>query len=88
MLLMIDPDDEVVREIEVYPIGHYLTGYELSYLVFGLDHRGKGYATEAVKLLTAYLFARLRINRAQLASTRRTTSLGGWPRKPATCSKV
>ena len=67
MLLMTDPNDEVVGEIEFYPIVHYLVGYELSYLVFGSGHWGKGYATEAVRLLTAYLFARLRINRGQLA---------------------
>ena len=28
MLLMIDSNDEVVGEIEVYPIVQYLTGYE------------------------------------------------------------
>lgn len=66
MLLMVGPGDEVLGEIEYYPITHYLTGFELSYLVFGPDHRGKGYATEAVGLLTAYLFARLRIDRVQL----------------------
>jgi ribosomal-protein-alanine N-acetyltransferase len=66
MLLMIDPSDEIVGEIEFYPIVHYLTGYELSYLVFGTDHRGKGYATEAVSLLTAFLFQKP-INRVQLA---------------------
>lgn len=67
MLLMIDAENRVVGEIEFYPITHYLTGYELSYLIFGQDHAGKGYATEAVRLLTAYLFARLRIDRVQLA---------------------
>jgi ribosomal-protein-alanine N-acetyltransferase len=67
MLLMTDPNDEVVGEIEFYPLVDYLTGCELSYLVFGPDHWGKGYATEAVSLMTAYLFARLRIDRVQLA---------------------
>jgi len=67
MLLMVDADDRVVGEIEFYPITHYLTGSELSYMVFGPDHRGRGYATEAVKLMTSYLFARLRIERVQLA---------------------
>lgn len=57
---------EVVGEIEFYPITDYLTGCELSYLIFGPDHGGKGYATEAVGLLTAYLFARLRIDCVQL----------------------
>jgi RimJ/RimL family protein N-acetyltransferase len=66
MLLVVDPRDEIVGEIEFFPISHYLVGYELSYLIFGEEHAGKGYATEAVQLLTEYLFARLRINRLQL----------------------
>ena len=66
MLLMIDAHDEIVGEIEFFPITHYLVGYELSYLIFGEEHSGKGYATEAVELLTEYLFARLRMNRLQL----------------------
>ena len=66
MLLLVDPDDEAVGEIEFFPISHYLVGYELSYLIFGEEHAGKGFATEAVQLLTEYLFARLRINRLQL----------------------
>ena len=66
MLLVVDPHDEIVGEIEFFPISHYLVGYELSYLIFGEEHAGKGYATEAVQLLTEYLFARQRINRLQL----------------------
>jgi RimJ/RimL family protein N-acetyltransferase len=66
MLLVVDPDDEIVGEIEFFPITNYLVGYELSYLIFGEEHAGKGYATEAVMLLTEYLFARLRTNRLQL----------------------
>lgn len=66
MLLMIDPSDDIVGEIEFFQITSYLTGFELSYLVFGPEHRGRGYATEAVRLLTAYLFSRLRIERLQL----------------------
>ena len=66
MLLLVTPDDEIVGEIEFFPITHYLVGYELSYLIFGREHAGKGYATDAVRLLTEYLFARLRTNRLQL----------------------
>jgi RimJ/RimL family protein N-acetyltransferase len=66
MLLMIDANGEIAGEIEFYPITHYLVGFELSYLIFGEEHSGKGYATEAVDLLTEYLFARMRINRLQL----------------------
>jgi [ribosomal protein S5]-alanine N-acetyltransferase len=66
MLLIVTPDDEIVGEIEYFPITDYLVGHELSYLIFGREHTGKGYASEAVRLLTEYLFARLRINRLQL----------------------
>lgn len=66
MLLMIDAHGEIVGEIEFFLIQNYLVGYELSYLLFGKEHSGKGYATEAVRLLSEYLFARGRINRLQL----------------------
>jgi [ribosomal protein S5]-alanine N-acetyltransferase len=66
MLLITDATDEIVGEIEFFRITHYLVGYELSYLIFGEEHSGKGYATEAVVLLTEHLFARLRTNRLQL----------------------
>jgi RimJ/RimL family protein N-acetyltransferase len=66
MLLIVDADDAIVGEIEFFPITHYLVGYELSYLIFGKEFSGKGYATEAVELMTEYLFRRKRINRVQL----------------------
>ena len=66
MLVITTPDDQIVGEIEFFPITHYLVGFELSYLIFGQEHMGKGYATDAVRLMTEYLFARLRINRVQL----------------------
>ena len=66
MLLMVDGDDNIVGEIEFFPITNYLVGYELSYLLFGEQHAGKGYTSEAVQLLTEYLFAGKRTNRLQL----------------------
>lgn len=84
MLLMIDAEDGIVGEIEYYPITEYLTGFELSYLIFGSEHRGKGYATEAVQLMTQYLFAQKRIERLQLnihpdnAASRRVAEKAGY----------
>jgi [ribosomal protein S5]-alanine N-acetyltransferase len=66
VLLIIDDHDAIVGEIEFFPITHYLIGYELSYLIFGKEYSGKGFATEAVELMTEYLFRRKRINRVQL----------------------
>jgi hypothetical protein len=41
MLLMVAGDD-IVGEIEHYPITHYLQGYEISYQLFGSRHAGRG----------------------------------------------
>ena len=66
MLLMVDSEGEILGEIEYFPITHYLQGYEISYQLFGQQHAGKGYTTEAVNLLLGYLFGRKRVNRMQL----------------------
>jgi ribosomal-protein-alanine N-acetyltransferase len=66
MLLMIDAEGEIVGEIEYFPITDYLQGYEISYQLFGDEHAGRGYTTEAVTLLLGYLFGRKRVNRMQL----------------------
>ena len=66
MLLLVTDADEIVGEIEYFPIINYLQGYEISYQLFGSQHAGKGYTTEAVNLLVEYLFGRKRVNRMQL----------------------
>jgi RimJ/RimL family protein N-acetyltransferase len=66
MLLITTHDDEIVGEIEFFPITHYLVGYELSYQLFGDRHAGQGYTSDAVRLLAGYLFGLRRINRLQL----------------------
>lgn len=65
MLLIVDRDD-VVGEIEFFPISSYLQGYELSYQLFDPARAGKGYTTEAVRLLVDYLFETKRVERMQL----------------------
>ena len=66
MLLMVDHDDQIVGEIEYFPVTHYLQGYEISYQLFATEQAGRGYTTEAVTLLVRYLFGRKRVNRMQL----------------------
>jgi [ribosomal protein S5]-alanine N-acetyltransferase len=65
MLVMVK-DEEIVGEIEYFPITHYLQGYEISYQLFGDQHAGRGYTSEAVRLLVGYVFGRKRVNRMQL----------------------
>ena len=66
MLVIVDRAGEMVGEIEYFPITDYLVGYEISYRLFGRQHAGRGYTSEAVSLLTDYLFGRKRVNRMQL----------------------
>jgi [ribosomal protein S5]-alanine N-acetyltransferase len=65
MLVMVK-DNTIVGEIEFFPITHYLQGYEISYQLFGDQHAGRGYTSDAVNLLVGYLFGRKRVNRMQL----------------------
>ena len=66
MLLITDHSDEILGEIEFYSITSYMHGFELSYQLFGSQHAGKGYTSEAVRLLADHLFDGRRINRLQL----------------------
>ena len=66
MLIMANADGDIVGEIEYFPITHYLQGFEISYQLFGDQHAGRGYTTEAVDLLVGYLFGGKRVNRMQL----------------------
>jgi len=65
-MLLMTRGDEIVGEIEFFPISHYMQGYELSYMLFGSRHAGHGYTTEAVRLMSRYLFHGKRVNRLQL----------------------
>jgi RimJ/RimL family protein N-acetyltransferase len=66
MLLMVTPDDEIIGHIEFFPTVSYLDEVELSYQVYAGEHRGAGATTEAVGLMTAYLFDTKRQNRIRL----------------------
>lgn len=66
MLLMIDSAADIVGWTGFIPLAFYLCGYEISYQVFGEQHSGKGYATEALGLLTEYLFSTKLMDRLQL----------------------
>lgn len=65
-MLVMDAAGVMVGEIEFFPLSQYLPGYELSYLVFDEQHRGRGHATTAVRLLRDHLFATRRVGRLQL----------------------
>jgi len=66
MLLMIDEAADMVGWVGFGPVTYYFFGYEISYQVFGEKHSGKGYATEALRLLTEHLFSTKLMERLQL----------------------
>lgn len=66
MLLIVGSADDIIGHIEFYPTISYLDEIELSYIIYSDAHTGKGVATEAVKLMTGYLFDRKKINRIRL----------------------
>lgn len=66
MLLIVGRDDEIIGHIEFFGTVAYLDELELSYHIYSHEHRGQGIATEAVKLMTAYLFDAKKHNRIRL----------------------
>jgi RimJ/RimL family protein N-acetyltransferase len=66
MLLIVDVAEKILGHIEFFPTVNYLDELELSYQIYEQVARGHGYATETVKLLTRYLFGRLKANRIRL----------------------
>jgi RimJ/RimL family protein N-acetyltransferase len=66
MLVIVSPTDEILGHIEFFKTVNYLDEYELSYVVYPAEQRGKGVATEAVNLLVRYLFETKRMNRIRL----------------------
>lgn len=66
MLLIMSDGNDIIGHIEFFRTVAYLDELELSYHIYTTDQRGKGVATEAVKLMTGYLFDRKKVNRIRL----------------------
>lgn len=65
-LLIQNAAGAVIGHIEFFKPVSYLDSFELSYLLYDITERGKGVVTEAVRLLTGYLFDTRKLNRLQL----------------------
>lgn len=66
LLLIINAEAAIIGHIEYFRPVAYLDAYELSYLIYDPAERGKGATSEAVSLLTRYLFEAKKVNRLQL----------------------
>jgi [ribosomal protein S5]-alanine N-acetyltransferase len=65
-LLIWDRSNVMVGHIEFFRPVNYWDAYELSYQLYDAQHAGRGYVSEAVRLLVDYLFAAKKINRLSL----------------------
>lgn len=65
-LLIVDQADEILGEIMYFKTVQYLDELEIGYRLFGKGHWGKGVTTEALGLLTRYLFETNNVNRIRL----------------------
>ena len=66
MLLITGTEGEVAGHIEFFRPVSYWDAWELSYQLYDERFAGRGYATEAVQLMTDYLFATKQSDRIQL----------------------
>ena len=69
--LLIWHDEEIVGHIEFFVPVSYWDAFELSYQLYGEEHAGHGYTTEAVQLLVDYLTATKKQHRIHLVIVRR-----------------
>jgi RimJ/RimL family protein N-acetyltransferase len=66
MLVITTGDGEIAGHIEFFRPVSYWDAWELSYQLYDDRFAGRGYVTEAVQLLTDYLFATKKVHRIQL----------------------
>ena len=64
-LLITNHAGELVGQVGYFPTASYLSTYEIAYRLYGRQHSGQGYMSEAAQLLVAYLFEVKPVNRLQ-----------------------
>jgi len=65
-LLLVEPDGTIVGHIEFFRTVDYLDEVELSYQLYDPGRSGRGYTTEAVRLIAGYLFETRPLRRIRL----------------------
>lgn len=66
MLVITDKSNQLMGTIGHFITAHYSSARELGFSVFAKENRNRGIATEAVELLTRYIFENLPVNRIQI----------------------
>jgi len=65
-LLIVSKDDKLLGTLWHFKSVPYFNAREIGYKLFDVKQRGKGFVSEAVTLLTSYLFSSLQINRLEI----------------------
>ena len=65
-LLVVDKDDKMLGKIWHFKSVPYFNAREIGYTLFDVEQRGKGIMSQAVELLTNYLFSSQQINRIEI----------------------
>jgi RimJ/RimL family protein N-acetyltransferase len=65
-LLIVDKNDTVLGQIMYFKSVPYFDAFEIAYILFDAQSRGKGVMTEALTLFVRFLFETKKINRLQL----------------------
>lgn len=65
-LLIVDNDNRILGTVTHFKSTPYYSALEVGYNMYSLEHRGRGIATEAVRLVTNYLFKVKTINRLEI----------------------
>ena len=64
--LITDFEGEILGEIIYFTGAPYIEGYEIGYQIFRESERGRGYMTEALSILSSYLFELEPVPRLQI----------------------
>jgi RimJ/RimL family protein N-acetyltransferase len=63
ILLTVDKSDKLVGFVGFHPSMY--DAYEIAWIIFDPQNRGKGYASEATRLLVGYMFDGMKLNRLE-----------------------
>lgn len=66
LLIFENGTDRMLGYIVYFKTAHYMAGLEIGYVIFNPADRGKGYCSEALSMLTEWLFLSKQINRLQV----------------------
>lgn len=65
-LLIVDKQDKIIGALWHFKSVPYFSAIEIGYQLFSVEHRGAGITTEAVRLMSAYLFETKTVNRLEI----------------------